>query len=55
MLGVLSEWKSAGLGPAGCPWEGCAPSLVLSPYLLQEGLDKLMSEGSFLVHILQFD
>ena len=20
--GALSEWKSAGLGPAACPWEG---------------------------------
>lgn len=45
----------SGPGPCWCPREGCAPSLVLSPYLLQEGFDKLMSEGSFLVHILQFD
>lgn len=46
--GSFSEWKSSGLGPAGYPWEDHAPSLVLSPHLYQDVLDKLMSEGLFL-------
>lgn len=53
--GNLSEQKSAGLGPAGCPWEGHAPSLVLSlHHLYQDKVDKLMSEVSFLLCMFWF-